>query len=211
MGWNSAVETWTLLPRRAHLRDAAQELEELRGADDRVGIGRALDQRFLGDLGAEIAARLAAARCRRPTTPRAAAPRPRFPRPAGCSPDVWKNSSDRVVLERRRVRHVDDHLALRSASARPSPVMVLTPVFGDAATTSWPLSVSFRTTFEPIRPVPPMTTIFMGSPLAGRLTGATSRRKMPVLPRRRYLARRRGRPVPRDDSHELLAALASPL
>ena len=48
-----------------------------------------------------------------------------------------------------------------SASESPSPVRVLTPESGDAATTSWSSSRRPATTFEPIRPVPPMTTIFM--------------------------------------------------
>ena len=47
------------------------------------------------------------------------------------------------------------------ASLSPSPVMVLTPVLGEAATTSWPPWRRMATVFEPIRPVPPMTTIFM--------------------------------------------------
>src|SRR6185312_8907148 len=51
------------------------------------------------------------------------------------------------------------------ASLRPSPVMVLTPLLGDAATTSWPPCRRRATAFEPIRPVPPMTTIFMVLPL----------------------------------------------
>ena len=38
---------------------------------------------------------------------------------------------------------------------------VLTPVFGEAGTASWPCSPSCVTGFEPIRPVPPITTIFM--------------------------------------------------
>src|SRR2546425_10373872 len=46
----------------------------------------------------------------------------------------------------------------------PSPVMVLTPVLGEAATTSWPPWRRMATVFEPIRPVPPMTTIFMVYP-----------------------------------------------
>src|SRR5437588_1359047 len=45
----------------------------------------------------------------------------------------------------------------------PSPVMVLTPVFGEAATTSWPRWSRMATVFEPISPVPPITTIFMFS------------------------------------------------
>ena len=47
------------------------------------------------------------------------------------------------------------------ASARPSPVSVLTPEFGEAGTTSWPCSSSLAATFEPISPLAPMTTIFM--------------------------------------------------
>ena len=35
------------------------------------------------------------------------------------------------------------------ASARPSPVMVLTPVFGAAASASWPCSRSSSTSFDP--------------------------------------------------------------
>ena len=47
------------------------------------------------------------------------------------------------------------------ASATPSPVSVLTPVLGDAATASSPWSLSLSTTFDPSIPVPPITTIFM--------------------------------------------------
>src|SRR5262249_56537987 len=50
------------------------------------------------------------------------------------------------------------------ASLRPSPVIVLTPVLGDAATTSWPPRRRMATVFEPIRPVRPMTTIFIVYP-----------------------------------------------
>jgi hypothetical protein len=41
------------------------------------------------------------------------------------------------------------------ACLSPSPVTVLTPVFGAAATTSWPRWRRVATVFEPIRPVPP--------------------------------------------------------
>ena len=58
-----------------------------------------------------------------------------------------------------------------SASARtsgsPSPVRVLTPESGDAATASLSSSLRQATTFEPISPVPPMTTIFMTIPFLG--------------------------------------------
>src|ERR1700677_86935 len=49
------------------------------------------------------------------------------------------------------------------ASARPSPVSVLTPVPGEAATASAAWALSLSTTFDPRIPVPPITTIFMAS------------------------------------------------
>src|SRR4051812_9647521 len=52
-------------------------------------------------------------------------------------------------------------------SATPSPVSVLTPVSGDAATASWRSRRRSRTTLEPMRPVPPMTTIFIGFSFRG--------------------------------------------
>jgi hypothetical protein len=48
-----------------------------------------------------------------------------------------------------------------SASASPSPVSVLTPVLGDAGMASTPCSSSLATSLDPMRPLPPMTTIFM--------------------------------------------------
>ena len=48
---------------------------------------------------------------------------------------------------------------LVSGSANPAPVSVSTPVAGEAGTAS--CSRSLFTTFVPISPVPPMTTIFM--------------------------------------------------
>src|SRR3546814_8383155 len=50
-----------------------------------------------------------------------------------------------------------------SASVRPSPVMVLTPVLGAAAMTSWPSWRRLDTTLLPMRPVPPITTIFIAT------------------------------------------------
>src|SRR3569623_3353325 len=46
------------------------------------------------------------------------------------------------------------------ALASPSPVTVLTPVDGEAGRTSWPRWRSRATTREPMRPEPPITTIF---------------------------------------------------
>src|SRR6267143_1246303 len=48
-----------------------------------------------------------------------------------------------------------------STSASPSPVSVLTPVLRDAATASCPCSRSLLTSFDPMSPVPPITTIFI--------------------------------------------------
>jgi hypothetical protein len=39
--------------------------------------------------------------------------------------------------------------------------MVLMPVWGEAAMMLWPARRRMATVFEPIRPVPPMTTIFI--------------------------------------------------
>src|SRR5438445_13098259 len=50
-----------------------------------------------------------------------------------------------------------------SACASPSPVTVLTPNDGDAATTSYPCRRRFVTTFFPTSPLPPMTTIFIAA------------------------------------------------
>ena len=50
------------------------------------------------------------------------------------------------------------------ALASPSPVIVFTPVAGDAATASWPCSRSRVTTFDPMSPLPPITTTFMLCP-----------------------------------------------
>src|SRR5262249_43897519 len=51
------------------------------------------------------------------------------------------------------------------ASLRPSPVMVLTPVLGEAATTSWACWRRMGMVFEPIKPEPPITTIFIANHL----------------------------------------------
>src|SRR5215467_13896219 len=48
-----------------------------------------------------------------------------------------------------------------SDSDRPSPVRVLTPDDGDAGTASWPRSRRMVTSFFPMSPLPPITTIFM--------------------------------------------------
>lgn len=56
-----------------------------------------------------------------------------------------------------------------SAACRPSPVTALTPLLGDARSTSWSRDRSNGAYFEPIRPVPPTITIFMSSLLYRKL------------------------------------------
>src|SRR5262245_7624473 len=48
-----------------------------------------------------------------------------------------------------------------SAWASPSPVRLLTPDDGDAGMTSWPCRRRIVTSFFPMSPLPPITTIFM--------------------------------------------------
>ena len=57
MGCMRAGGSRTVSPSVADSSDAADELEELRGADDRVRNLRGLDEVFLGQLRAEVAAR----------------------------------------------------------------------------------------------------------------------------------------------------------
>src|SRR6185437_7894535 len=79
-------------------------------------------------------------------------------------PEVSKNSSTALSSNEGELARSITTCAPAMASLRPSPVMLLTPVLGEAATTSWPPWRRMATVFEPIRPVPPMTTIFMAYP-----------------------------------------------
>src|SRR3712207_1114046 len=81
-------------------------------------------------------------------------------------PEVSKNSSAAPSSNEGELARSITTCAPATASSRPSPVMVLTPVLGEAATTSWPPRRRMATVFEPIRPVPPMTTILMVHPFA---------------------------------------------
>ena len=75
-------------------------------------------------------------------------------------PEVSKNSSTALSSNEGELARSITTCAPAMASLSPSPVMVLTPLLGEAATTSWPPR-RMATVFEPIRPVLPMTTIFM--------------------------------------------------
>src|SRR5262244_261509 len=81
-------------------------------------------------------------------------------------PEVSKNSSTALSSNEGELARSITTCVPTMASLRPSPVIVLTPVLGEAATTSWPAWCRMATVFEPIRPVPPMTTIFMPIPPA---------------------------------------------
>src|SRR5271165_132141 len=76
-------------------------------------------------------------------------------------PEVSKNSSTALSSNEGELARSITTCAPAMASLRPSPVMLLTPLLGEAAVTSWPPWRRMATVFEPIRPVPPMTTIFM--------------------------------------------------
>src|SRR5262249_60822412 len=56
-----------------------------------------------------------------------------------------------------------------SAWASPSPVRLLMPDDGDAAVTSWPFLRRMVTSFFPMSPLPPITTIFMTNLLGCRV------------------------------------------
>jgi hypothetical protein len=79
-------------------------------------------------------------------------------------PDVSKNFSTAFSSNDGELVRSITTCAPAMAALRPSPVILLTPLLGEAATTSWPPWRRMGTVFEPIRPVPPITTIFMVCP-----------------------------------------------
>src|SRR5262245_57148045 len=79
-------------------------------------------------------------------------------------PEVSKNSSTALSSNEGELARSITTCVPAMASLSPSPVTVLIPLRGEAATTSWPPWRRMATVFEPIRPVPPITTIFMVDP-----------------------------------------------
>src|SRR5262245_31184329 len=75
--------------------------------------------------------------------------------------DVWKNSSTAASSHDGEFVTSTTTFAPASTPDSPSPVRVLTPDDGDAGTASWPRSRRMGTSFFPMRPLPPITTIFM--------------------------------------------------
>src|SRR5882724_4990651 len=120
-------------------------------------------------------------------------------------PEVSKNSSTALSSNEGELARSITTCVPAMASLRPWPVMVLTPVLGEAATTSWPLWRRMGTVLEPIRPVPPIMTIFIAnllvrSPQAGVCDGvrqaAVSERGPPQGRRRATFPRAPGTACP---------------
>jgi hypothetical protein len=59
---------------------------------------------------------------------------------------------------------VDVNLGQSVGADHRQRLSVSTSVSGDAGSGAWPASRSFSTSFEPMRPLPPLTTIFIRSP-----------------------------------------------
>src|SRR4051812_5687894 len=76
-------------------------------------------------------------------------------------PEVSKKSSTALPSNEGELARSTTTCVPARACARPSPVMVFTPVLGAAATTSWPPWRRMAAVFEPIRPVPPIMRIFI--------------------------------------------------
>src|SRR5215813_13515016 len=100
-------------------------------------------------------------------------------------PAASKNSSTALSSNDGELARSITTCAPATASLTPSPVMVLTPLLREAATTSWPPWRRMATVFEPIRPLPPITTIFMGYPACRRFKAATVAKNLRGFPHRR--------------------------
>ena len=72
----------------------------------------------------------------------------------------------RRVVPVGRVRYIDDDLCALERLVEALPVYVSTPDSGDAASASCPAWRNLATSFHPIRPLPPMTTMCISSPFA---------------------------------------------
>jgi hypothetical protein len=74
----------------------------------------------------------------------------------------FEKLEDGLVLPRRRVRHVDNDVGTIHRLGQALAGDTVDARAGLAASTSWPRSRRFFTSFDPMRPEPPMTTMFMG-------------------------------------------------
>ncbi len=143
-------------------------IHELRRMDDRVGMP---DSRMIfPGLPWPACSRCRAAGRRRRWKARWMLYAGRLLRCHQLRPDVSKNSKHGLVIERRRVCEVDNDGGPGQRLGETFTVIVLTPVFGAAAMTSWPCLRRRSAVFEPIRPVPPIMTIFMSFSRGGTLS-----------------------------------------
>ena len=144
----------------AEVRELCEKFEELCGADDGVGERGFLDQFFLSDFRAEVTAG-------RETIGSDNGERDEMFDAGGAAVldeigvDVSKKFITAASSHAGEFETSTTTDAPFNTSARPSPVRVLTPELGDAETASWPCACNFVTTFEPMSPVPPITTIFI--------------------------------------------------
>ena len=136
------------------IRDRADEFEELGGAQDRVGQAGTRDQPLLCQLGPEITAALepvGADDRQRDAMPYAGLLRSRNQ----VSRPRLEEVQHRRVLERGRIRHVDDNVGARKRRLQTLPGHGV-----DAP--AWRRLQQLMA----IRPVPPMITIFIASLLS---------------------------------------------
>jgi hypothetical protein len=75
--------------------------------------------------------------------------------------DLSKNSITASSAQEGEFDTSTTTFAPASASASPAPLTALTPEDGEAETASWPRSRRIGTSFLPMSPLPPITTIFM--------------------------------------------------
>ena len=191
-GWTNTGARRTAVAVDARVGDASDELEELRCAEDRVRDGARLHRLLLRELRTEIAAireSVGADDRQRDVVPHAGG---RFR-----GQDVPRRGLEEVqhrrVVPDGRVRHVDDDLGTLERVGQPlARERVDAGVRRRRERLVAVLRAVFSTSFEPMRPVPPMTTIFIivsfrscdptHHPRAGRLVvlGRGSRPGVPL-------------------------------
>ena len=128
-------ESLTVLPSVLDRSDAGEELKELGRADDGVGDAGGLDEVLLGDLCAKVSILGRPVRAdnrKRDMVPSASRG---LSREKIAARDL-KNSSTAVLSNNSELERSITTCVPAMASLRPSPVIVLTPVLGEAAKTS---------------------------------------------------------------------------
>ena len=154
--------------RRARAGDGAEELEELGGPQDRVRHVRRLDQILLGDLGAQVAAvgqPVRADHRERDVVTHAGG----LLRGQQVAPGGLEEVEHRGVVEGRRVGHVHHDVGAGEHLGQTLAGEGVDAGAGRRRDGLVTRAASRCTSFEPISPVPPMTTIFMVVPFISQL------------------------------------------